>query len=282
MSIVPELPEAETMARDLERRLKGRVLSEVLIAFEPIVAMEPTRFSELIAGHRVRRVGRLGKWIRLDLDNGATALFHLKMTGQFSMGPWPGDLAGPWPPHARVAFRVGEASGSSEEALFYHDIRKFGRLRAFSDSELPSFLEKLSLGPDALTVSPEDFYAGLKLRRGRLKAVLLDQSFLAGLGNIYADESLFASGLSPLRPADSLSSEESAGLLARVKSILTKAIEMRGSTVENYRGLEGGGDFQRFHQVYGKKGGLCPRCQTSLSCLTVGGRTTVYCPACQR
>jgi formamidopyrimidine-DNA glycosylase len=278
---MPELPEVETMARELNARLKGRVISKVLLIYEPIVAGDPNDFIDLITGRQILSVFRFGKWIRFDLDGQVGLLIHLKMTGQFSIGSWPVSFDGPWPAHARAAFNIQPAEKNGQEAFFYHDIRKFGRLRAFKREALEDFLKKLSLGPDPLTISAECFEALLKTKKGRLKSVLLDQVIISGLGNIYVDESLFAASLSPLRPANSLNGGQSAHLLTQVKDILTKAIEFRGSTVENYKGLEGGGDYQKFHQVYGKKGHPCPRCGSLLECATVGGRTTVYCPICQ-
>jgi formamidopyrimidine-DNA glycosylase len=160
-------------------------------------------------------------------------------------------------------------------------MRQFGRLRAFDPEELAAFLAGLNLGPDPLVVTPAEFHRRLTARKGRLKGVLLDQRTVAGLGNIYADESLFAAGLSPLRSAASVTAKESKRLLAEIKRILTGAIAARGSTTSSYQGLKGGGSFQRAHQAYGRAGQPCPKCGAPLERLTVAGRSTHHCPRCQ-
>ncbi|MDR1546683.1 MAG: bifunctional DNA-formamidopyrimidine glycosylase/DNA-(apurinic or apyrimidinic site) lyase [Deltaproteobacteria bacterium] len=277
---MPELPEAETMARDLGRAVTGRTISEVLVAYWPIVASDHDEFARLLAGRRIEGASRLGKWVRLDLSGGAALLVHLKMTGQFLLGEWPGSTDGPWPPHARAAFRL---TGEGEPlTLFYRDVRKFGRLRAFEADGLRAFLDELALGPDPFQASPEEFHRLVSGKRGALKAVLLDQQTVAGLGNIYVDESLFAAGLSPWRPAGGLSRAESDSLLARAREILATAVELRGSTVGNYQGLEGAGAYQGRHQVYGKSGWPCPRCGETLVKSVVGGRSSVHCLKCQK
>ena len=137
------------------------------------------------------------------------------------------------------------------------------------------------MGPDPLNLGPEEFRALFAGKKGRLKEILMDQSVVSGLGNIYADESLFAASLSPNRTTDSLTKLETSHLLAKIQAILTEAIEFRGSTVENYRALDGPGSFQDRHQVYGKSGKPCHKCGQTLVKIRIGGRGTVHCPACQ-
>ncbi|MDR2300862.1 MAG: bifunctional DNA-formamidopyrimidine glycosylase/DNA-(apurinic or apyrimidinic site) lyase [Deltaproteobacteria bacterium] len=277
---MPELPEAETMARDLNSRVADQTISEVLVSFDKIVASDLSTFAPTLIGQKIERVGRIGKWIKFDLSSGGALLAHLKMTGQFVMGDWPGDLSGEWPAHTRAAFLLtGE---NSRQTLFYRDIRKFGRLRAFSPDGLRDFLKELGLGPDPLKLEPADFHSIVSGKKARLKQVLLDQGVIAGLGNIYVDESLFAAALSPFRLATTLSPEETSNLLTQIQRVLAKAIELRGSTVENYQGLEGPGSFQDHHLVYGKHGQNCPKCGEGLAKGRVGGRGTTYCPACQK
>ncbi|MDR2387603.1 MAG: bifunctional DNA-formamidopyrimidine glycosylase/DNA-(apurinic or apyrimidinic site) lyase [Deltaproteobacteria bacterium] len=277
---MPELPEAETMARDLNQRVAGFTISQVLLAFEKIVASDLKNFEKTLVGHQITKVARLGKWIKFELDSGGALLAHLKMTGQFIMGDWPGHLSGQWPAHTRAAFLLTD--GNSQQTLFYRDIRKFGRLRAFPQDELLSFLSQLGLGPDPLELKPEEFHQLVSIKKARLKQVLLDQSLVAGLGNIYVDESLFAAGLSPYRLATTLTADEASLLLSHIKRVLNESIAHRGSTVENYRGLEGPGSFQDQHLVYGKHGQNCPKCGQALAKARVGGRGTTYCPICQK
>ncbi len=293
---MPELPEVQTIASDLDEIVGGRVIEAAAVTYPKIVAGDAQAFLALVTGARIARVERLGKWIRFSLEaprsphppkkrggptpppNPAALLVHLKMTGQFGLGPWPAE--GPWPPHAHAAFRLSGLP-PERDTLFYRDMRKFGRLRAFGVADLAAFLAELDQGPDPLTVPGEEFHRRLVARRGRLKAVLLDQTVIAGLGNIYVDESLFAARLSPLRAAGTLTPDESARLLAEIRRILNLAIAARGSTTSNYQGLKGGGSFQFSHQVYGRANQPCPVCGTTIQRLVIAGRSTHLCPLCQ-
>ena len=276
---MPELPEVQTIASDLNDIVGGRVIESALVSYPKIVAGDVARFLDLVTGARIEQVVRFGKWIRFDLAGPVTMLVHLKMTGQFHIGPWPagGD---DWPAHAHAAFRL---SGFPAEAdtLFYHDIRKFGRLRAFDPPELTAFLGELGLGPDPLTVSADEFHQRVTARKGRLKCVLLDQTTVAGLGNIYVDEGLFAAGLCPTRSAAGLTRAETDRLLKETRRILNASIKSRGSTTSNYAGLKGGGSFQNKHLVYAQTGKPCAKCGAPVERMVVGGRSTHHCPHCQ-
>ena len=279
---MPELPEVQTIASDLDEAVRGLTIAETAVAQAQIVVGRPEKFCRLLAGAAVNEVRRLGKWVHFRL-NGASGpvhlLAHLKMTGQFLLGSWP--RASGWPRHVHAAWRLAGRPAATE-ALLYRDIRKFGRLRAFDQTDFEVFREELGLGPDPLTVTPEDFHLRLTARRSRLKPALLDQTTVAGFGNIYVDESLFAARLSPLTPASALSRAETDRLLAEARRIFLAAIAARGSTTDNYQGLKGGGSYQVHHQVYGKAGQPCPACGRPLARLTVGGRGTHVCPACHR
>lgn len=317
---MPELPEAETMARDVHAFAAGRSIIDAIVSYKPIVATNPDRFKADLIGRKIAGARRMGKWVRIDLDNGGAILAHLKMTGQFQTGPWPGassnspegspdepkcppnlpsgssklsdeglgaledalepaELA-PLPSHCHAGLLL---DGDPPRALFYKDTRKFGRLRVFSGRELETFLAELALGPDPLTIDASELRSRLAAKKTKLKAAMLDQSVVSGLGNIYADESLFAASLSPSRLSTSLSLEEAERLLEAVKRILNESIEMRGSTVVNYQSLGESGSFQNKHLVYGAKpGSPCPRCGAPLGRSVVGGRTTISCPKCQK
>ncbi|MDR0548978.1 MAG: bifunctional DNA-formamidopyrimidine glycosylase/DNA-(apurinic or apyrimidinic site) lyase [Deltaproteobacteria bacterium] len=279
---MPELPEAETMARELMAKTRGWLIAEVLVNFPPIVASDFRDFTDLLKGREILKVGRVGKWIHFGLEGDHDLLVHLKMTGQFHFDAWPG-AKGVWPAHCHAAFRLTNPKSPNEErTLFYKDTRKFGRLRAFGPGELEPFLTSLNLGPDALTATHLEYHQRLSSRKGKLKAVLLDQSVLAGFGNIYADETLLAAKLSPIREAKTLSLEEASVLKEEAREILTKAIECRGSTVSSYQAPEGAGSYQDHHKAYGQAGQPCPFCEKPLKKTSVGGRTTVYCPFCQK
>jgi len=283
---MPELPEVQTIASDLNDVVGGKTISEVAVSLPKIVAGDLDRFSRLISGAEIESVVRMGKWVRFNLtgiEGPAVMLAHLKMTGQFHLGVWPG---GPdkkndgWDIHDHAAFRLRGQSGDAS-ALFYRDIRQFGRLRAFDLMELEEFLTQLAQGPDPLTIEPGEFYKRVTARKGRLKCVLLDQTTVAGLGNIYVDEGLFAAGLSPVRSAAGLARAETDLLLKELKRILSASIKARGSTTSNYQGLKGGGSFQNVHKVYGHAGEPCPKCGAPIERSVVAGRSTHHCPRCQ-
>ncbi len=278
---MPELPEVQTITMDLDELTTGRIILEVAVIYDRIVASETSRFSQLLIGAAIKKVSRLGKWILFNLNGPAGPTFlltHLKMTGQFVLGPW--SMADSWPPHIQAAFLLDPPLAAGP-ALLYYDIRKFGRLRAFDSAELATFLTELKLGPDPLTVLPEEFHRRVTAKKGRLKGVLLDQTIVAGFGNIYVDESLFAARLSPLRSASSLTRAETDRLLIEARRIFVTAIRERGSTTSNYHGLKGGGTYQLQHQVYGRAGNSCPVCGAVITRFIVGGRSTHICLICQ-
>lgn len=278
---MPELPEVQTIAADLDELVGGSIIEAAAVNYPKIVAGDVDRFVMLVSGAKIERIERFGKWIRFILagpSGPAAMLVHLKMTGQFDLGSWPEPDG--WPNHAHAAFRLA-ARPPEQNTLFYRDIRKFGRLRAFDQAKLSEFLLHLNQGPDPLTVSADEFHQRLTARKGRLKCVLLDQTTVGGLGNIYVDEGLFAAGLSPLRSAATLSRAETDRLLAETRRILTASIKARGSTTSNYQGLKGGGSFQHSHQAYGRTGQPCPVCGSPIERCLVGGRSTHYCPHCQ-
>jgi formamidopyrimidine-DNA glycosylase len=279
---MPELPEAETMARELAAKTTGWVLAEALVNFPPIVASDLKSFSTILKGREIVKVGRAGKWIVFCLSGDNALLVHLKMTGQFHFDAWPKDALS-WPAHCHAAFRlIDPRDPSKETAFFYKDARKFGRLRAFGPGELDPFLTALNLGPDALAASPEEYLERLLNSRLKLKAALLDQSVIAGFGNIYADETLLAAKLSPLRETKTLTLAEATTLHGEAQKILLKAIELRGSTVSSYKAPEGAGSYQNHHKAYGQAGRPCPYCGEALKKTKAAGRTTVYCQFCQK
>ena len=278
---MPELPEVQTIAADLDEAVRGLTISEAAADAEKIIPGDLNAFRRRLAGAKIEEISRLGKLIHFLLagaDGPVHLLAHLKMTGQFLLGPWP--VPGTWPKHIHAAFRLAGRPTASQ-ALLYRDIRKFGRLRALDQAGFEAFLKELDQGPDPLTVSAEEFHRRLTARRGRLKAVILDQTNVAGFGNIYTDESLFAARLSPLAPASGLSRDETGRLLREARRIFTAAIDARGSTTSNYQGLKGPGAYQASHRVYGRAGQPCPICGTTIHRLLAAGRGTHICPSCQ-
>jgi formamidopyrimidine-DNA glycosylase len=258
--------------------MSGRVIQSVEFVDSrftrpvPNVAME-----DLVSGQRLGAVRRRGKYIIWLFDSGDAALIHLRMTGSFSADDWTG--ASVQRSHVRAVFHLDDGS-----VIRYHDPRRFGTFAFGSEDSLYAFLDD-RLGPEPLE---NDFDAGLLRRqlRGRsapIKAALLDQRVVAGLGNIYVDESLHLAGISPLVPGGSLSVARSQRLVGAIVCRLTEAIEAGGSTLRDYRGVEGAdGTMQERFLVYGRAALPCTKCGTSLRSATIGGRTTVWCGRCQR
>lgn len=271
---MPELPEVETIARAL--RLGGRgaasILGEVVSSADVLwprtlaTPDDPTALTPRLAGQVVTAIERRGKYLVLQLSTTAL-LFHLRMSGDLHVEPANQPLA----PHDR--FILGFLSG---RRLVFNDARKFGRVWLVGDpAEVVA-----GLGPEPFDaqLTPIRFSEMLHRRTRQLKPLLLDQSFLAGLGNIYADEALFAARLHPLRLASSLTPEEGRVLLDSIRAVLQSGIDRQGSSIDwVYRG----GDFQNYFTVYQRTGSACPRCGTPIQRTVVGQRGTHFCPNCQ-
>ncbi len=311
---MPELPEVETIRRTLAPHLLGRVVSAVALARRDIVKGSSTPLA-LLKGRVVRALERKGKQLAILAAPDAALVIHLGMTGQLlflparakpeqpehtkhrSIARMLGMSAGPpqripWSPGARVQedpdhihcrWRLSDPDGSPVGTLLFRDPRRFGRLFTFlSHDALNTAWARL--GPDALDPPPLDHPSLLRLWRSRraIKAALLDQQCLAGVGNIYADEALFRAHLHPGRPASRLTTAERIRLLLSIRDILRTAVDARGSTLRDYRTADGSlGSFQLAHQVYGRATQPCPQCASLLRAITIAQRTTVFCPTCQ-
>jgi len=276
---MPELPEVETTARNLRPDLLGRTFIAVRgLDYPPLVEpFTPAEFAARLAGRRVVAVGRRAKFILLQLDDGEVLTIHLRMSGRLYLQP---TAAVPLS-HTHAVLDLDDG-----RALHLRDPRKFGRLRLLTSAEYETWHGLL--GPEPLAA---DFSAGvlasrlLARRRARLKAVLLDQRFLAGLGNIYADEALFRARLHPLRPAGSLSSAEVAQLHGAIQEVLLEAIAANGTTLGDGLFLFGAGEAGRFAErlrVYGRRGEACTSCGTTIERQIIAGRSSYFCPACQK
>jgi formamidopyrimidine-DNA glycosylase len=270
---MPELPEVETIRAQLAARLAGREIQTVDEA-EPFMLRDiaEQNLRELLPGKRIECVRRQGKFLLFDLSEAFVLTIHLGMTGQLLILP----PASPLPSHTRFAFGL-----SGGDRLVFRDIRKFGRLHLTIDDP-PARLSPL--GPDALEGSwhTEDLARLLQGRRSPLKAFLLDQRRLAGIGNIYADEILWAARISPLRPAGMLSPEETARLAAEIRLRLAEGVRLRGCSISDFVDASGrSGCMQEALNAYGRHGEPCPRCGRSLERTVVAGRGTAFCPHCQ-
>ena len=263
---MPELPEVETIRRQLcEAGVAGRVIETVSVSWPRTVEpLSVDAFCKKVVGRKIDAVSRHGKWMIFELDADDNLLVHLRMTGGFSFSPGP---------HDRVVFLL-----SGGVALHFRDPRKFGRMR------LAPF--PMGLGPDALEITPRPFFQTLEKTNRMLKPLLLDQSFVAGLGNIYADEALFAARLRPDRRSSSLTGDERTALYCAITQVIRAAVENGGTSLGdgqgNYTDLNGNsGGHQDKAKVYGRAGQPCVDCGAPLEKTTLAQRTTVFCVHCQ-
>lgn len=274
---MPELPEVETVVRGLQGVLPGRRIVEVRLGKTDFIE-DPVALGQNLLGRQIASVRRTGKFIVLDLvgeDGDArefTLLIHLGMTGQIVTCA----AAAPIAPHTHVFFALDDG-----REMRYTDIRRFGQMRILTEEARKSALGKLGLDP--LEATEAEFVAKLRGRRARVKALLLDQHVLRGMGNIYTDESLFRARIHPKRLGANLSAEELHRLHRAVRNVLTEAIRLRGSSISDYVDSEGRrGEFQLQHRVYQRKGKKCLRCKTLIRRAIVAGRSSYFCPGCQR
>ena len=274
---MPELPEVETVANGVHARTQGQTIQSVWTSNKPQTFKSPP--DEIIAtltGSRIERVHRVGKTVVVDLrrpdGEAAQFLVHLGMTGRLLVST----PETPVPPHTHATLAL---SGGKE--LRFVDARRFGRLSVVATASE----EERYAGPGAepLTIGAEDFVALFRRRKTPIKAALLNQSLLHGVGNIYADEGLFHAGIRPTRQAGRLSRASLARLRAALVKVLTDAIQLGGSSVSDYVDADGvAGFFQLHHHVYSRTGQPCRVCATPVKRIVVGGRSTHFCPNCQR
>jgi len=275
---MPELPEVETIRRQLAVRLTGRVLSRVEVLDELLTAPEaPAALEAALAGRRIEGVGRRGKYLIVALEGGEALALHLRMTGQLCWSPAPPD---PEPAYLRARFHLDDGS-----MLAFCDLRRFGRAWMVPEAGDGAAYWARRLGREPLgrgftARRLEGLLAG---RRAPIKSALLNQKLLAGIGNIYADEALFAARIHPLRPAGSLSPEEVRRLHRGIRMTLRAALDSGGSSIDRYRdGLGRQGSMQDLLRVHTRAGEPCPRCGTEIVKIRVGRRGTYLCPNDQR
>lgn len=270
---MPELPEVETVARDLDARLPGRVIERVIVLW-PRTVQHPAleEFCARLVGRTIQRVGRRGKFVVITLDQDERLLVHLRMTGRLLIEP----ADAPAGPHTRVILHLDHG-----ERLRFDDARKFGRMLLLSAAEFAAFSAALGAEPlDPALDLPT--FARLLGRRARVKALLLDQHRMAGVGNIYADEALFRAGIHPARPAHTLSAAELERLYSALRTVLATGIDYRGTSTSTYLNALGQrGRFQARLLVYRRAGQPCLQCGTTLARTVVAGRTSTFCPHCQ-
>lgn len=274
---MPELPEVETVAADLRPHLVGRTIIRCDLRFPTIVRHpEPEAFIDAVVGMRITSVGRRGKYILIRLVEDLVLVVHLGMSGQLRLVEPATSLAA----HTHAVFDLDDGS-----QLRYTDPRRFGRLLLGTEADLLSARAMPPLGPEPIdpTFGADDLYQRFRNRKALIKAVLLDQSTIAGVGNIYADESLYRARVRPDRVARSLSRGSVRRLHEALRLSLLLAIQNRGSSVDTYRDAWGevGGQQEKL-QVYGRAGEPCFTCGRPLSLVRIAGRSSVFCRRCQR
>jgi formamidopyrimidine-DNA glycosylase len=269
------LPEVETVVRDLRPRIVGRRIASVRVGKKSLRNRWSPSWAAKIQGRRIEVARRRGKWIVFDLTGDCSLVFHLGMTGRLTVHPTEERPA----PHTHLRFNVEKG-----EELRFNDIRRFGSATFYANAKaLEKSFQRFRLGPEPFDLDVRYWRDRLSATKRCIKAVLLDQTVVAGVGNIYADESLFEAKLHPARLASELDDDEANRLRKAVKTVLRRAIEQRGSSIRNYVGGSGlEGRYQDEFRVYGRSGEPCPSCQTSIKRIRLAGRSTHYCPECQR
>jgi formamidopyrimidine-DNA glycosylase len=271
---MPELAEIETLRSDLTHEFLGGAIKDVRLSGSRSLRRhgDPADFVDRVTGRRLAAVRRRGKFLLLDLDSGEVLVAHMGMSGQLRRVE-PGSKVMSHT-HVRLSFAgIGE--------LHFVDPRTFGEMFV-SSADLP---ELAHLGPDPFDLDEERFAALFALRPTKLKVMLMDQSVIAGVGNMYADEILHAAGLRPDRPSRDLTPDESRRLLGALRSVLAEAIHLRGSTLADrqYTDLYGeAGSYQEHHKVYAREGLACSNCEQRVLRVKANGRSSFFCPRCQR
>jgi formamidopyrimidine-DNA glycosylase len=273
-SSMPELPEVETVVRDLRPLLVGRVLLDVSHGAKRLRYPWKPTWNRRIRGLSVEAIGRRAKFIIVGLTQDASLLIHLGMTGQLTCVPDDEIVAD----HLHLRFRL---SGGFE--LRYRDIRRFGGVEFHTgQASLEKRFESVALGPEPWLMDGDNWVASLMASSRAIKSLLIDQSTISGLGNIYADEALHRAGIHPARQAKSLTRPESTALLQAAGCVMEEAIAGRGTTLRDYVGGSGlGGTHQHSLAVYGREGEPCSRCGLIIIRIIIAGRSSHFCPGCQ-
>ncbi len=271
---MPELPEVENIACQLRKFLPGLEIAAVDLRTPSILKSGKTGDLEKFFGKKIRAVERRGKFLIFRIEPAASFYVHLGMTGQLLWDFRPGDKEKHV--HAVFAFR------GTEKKLAYRDIRRFGGI-ALVSGDPATWPGVRLLGPEPFEIGEADFLKRFSKRQARIKSLLLNQKLLAGVGNIYADEALFRAGIDPRKRSRSLKREKFLALRLSIIEVLKEAIEAGGSSIDDYVHVNGGrGGFQARHRVYARAGKKCVRCDVLIKRVVLGGRSSFFCPNCQK
>ncbi len=274
---MPELPEVETVLRSLKPKVLNRKINRITVINEKTIKRpDAGAFTSSLEGQRITDINRHGKYLLFKLSSSMVLIIHLRMTGRliYKDSPEAPDR------YTCVIFYLEEG-----KELHFQDVRKFGTIYLIGCDELDSFPPLRILGPDALDpqLTLDLFIKRLEKRRGQIKGVLLNQAFIAGIGNIYANEILWAARIHPERSVDSLQFEEQERLYQAVREVLSTAVKLRGTTLRDYVDGEGNrGEYQHHRKVHGREGEPCPSCGHPIIRVKQGGRSTYYCQCCQK
>ena len=266
---MPELPEVETIVRQLRKIIVGKEITDVIVSKSRVIK-EPslTLFKKGVRGTTIKNILRKGKILIFELSSGKSLVVHLRMTGQLV---YPGNGK-----NSRVSFKF-----PNNKFLDYNDRRLLGELRFLDDWRNLKFIKEL--GPEPYEISKKDFSNMLSQKKTKIKPLLLDQTFICGIGNLYAAEALFKAKIHPLRPALSLSKKEKSGLFLAIKHILSQAIKHKGSSMDQYVTATGEkGNYVSYHKVYGREDIPCCICKKPIKRISLGGRGTYFCGRCQK
>ena len=273
---MPELPEVQTVVATLRPRLVGRKIRSVTLSRQDIVTPAGHDLVTCLTGRTIRDIARRGKRIVFTLDDANRFYIHLGMTGQLTVV----DATTAVAPHTHLEIDVGAFDAEAGSRLRFRDPRRFGGIWWLGNE---GGEDDRKMGPEPLTLRASQLAARLSKTTRAIKNALMDQRVVAGLGNIYVDESLFAAGIHPLAPANELSPDQIARLNRAIKTTLRRALRHRGSTLRDYMDADGAaGGFQKLHRVYDRAGEKCRTCKTPIDRIVLGGRSTHFCPKCQR
>lgn len=271
---LPELPEVETVRRGLNRLVKGKVISKVEVTYAPMIKTGVDAFCQDLLGQEILDVDRRGKYLLIYLTD-HVLISHLRMEGKYNF------FADQVPANKHFHAFFTFIDGST---LAYQDVRKFGTMELLGKADVDAYFISRKIGPEPTEedFDLEEFAKKLAKSKKPIKSHLLDQSLVAGLGNIYVDEVLFKAKVHPAQTSNQLSTDQVADLRQATIEVLQLGIEKGGSTIRTYKNALGmDGTMQDYLQVYGKTGQACPRCQTEIVKIQLGGRGTHFCPTCQ-
>ncbi len=272
---MPELPEAETIARGLNTVLPGRIVRDVEVLRADVVKGPARAFAGAVAGRGVREVGRRGKNVVFTLDDSSRIVVNLGMTGRIMTGDGPGP--DPRSTHPAVVFHLADGG-----RVTYDDVRRFGLLTAVPAAEWNRWSGRIGPEPLARGFTAARLRRILARSRSPVRSLLLDQRRIAGVGNIYAVEALWFARIHPRAPANEIGAAPAARLHRALRRVLRDAIRAGGTTLRNYRDADGQeGRFGRVLRAYGREGEPCPRCRTPIERIVFGGRSAFRCPRCQ-